>query len=221
MTVIGTATHWGDVPIEQVQPGYAALKGLVATYVNFGKVNTYGADFGATYYFTPALSGTLNYSYFEYSADEEDPANDFDKNGTVDFRDLLVNAPTHKAGAGLNYSGEKFFGNVFGRWVQAYDYFSSFQIASRTKTNPDGSPILYRGVPIVENARGADAFNYGPLGGYFDLSLGFGYRFSRMLTAGFQVSNALNQELREFTAAPPTRRLYSVEVRVDLPAIGR
>lgn len=216
VTVVGVTTHRGDTPIDQVQSGYAFYNGLVATYVNFGQVNTYGFDLGGTYYFSPDFSANFNYSYFNYAVDEDNPENDFDKNGTVNFLDILVNAPTHKAGAGLNYSGSKWFGSLFGRWVESYDYFSSFQIAS--KTHPG---LTYRGMPIVENARSGDSFNYGPLGGFFTMDMSLGYRFSDVFTLSAAATNLFNQELREFTASAPTRGLYTLELKVNLPAIGK
>ena len=212
VTVVGVTTERGDTPIGDVQDAFAVYGGLVATYVNFGEVNTYGLDIGLTYYFTPELSTYVNYSYFDYSADEDNLDNDFNNDGVVNFLDLLVNAPTHKMGAGLNYSGKKWFGSFFGRWVQEYDYFSSFQIASRSY--PD---LNYRGRPIIENARSSDAFNYGPLGGFVTFDASLGYRFSEKVTLSVAANNLLNTELREFTASAPTRGLYTLELRFNLP----
>lgn len=214
VTVIGVTTQRGNTPIQEVQSGYAAYRGLVATYVNFGEVNTYGLDLGLNYFFNPQFSVSLNYSYFDWSVDEDNPENDFDKNGTVNFLDILVNAPNNKGGLGLNYSGNKFFANGYARWVEAYDYFSSFQIASQTHPG-----LTYRGKPIVENARSADSFNYGPLGDFVTLDLGVGYRINNIFTVSASAVNLFNQELREFTASAPTRGLYTLEFRVNLPAI--
>lgn len=214
VTVVGVTTARGDQKIEDVQSGYAIWNGLVATYVNFGKVNTYGFDFGATYYFNPNFSANFNYSYFDYSVDEDNMENDFNNDGVVNFLDILVNAPTNKFGMGLNYSGDKFFGSIFGRWVESYDYFSSFQIASQSHPG-----LTYRGKPIVENARSADTFNYGPLGGFFTVDLSLGYRINEIFTVSAAAANLFNQELREFTASAPTRGLYTMELRINLPAI--
>lgn len=216
LTILGIATHRGDTPIQEVQSGYALWGGLVASYINFGLVNTYGFDLGATWYFNPHLNVRINYSYFDYSFDETNPDNDFNKDGKVNFLDFLINSPKHKAGVSLNYSGSKWFGSVFTRWVQAYDYFSSFQIASRTHEG-----LTYRGVPIVENARSADAFNYGPLGGFVTMDLNFGYRVNEVFTVSAAATNVFNQELREFTASAPTRGLYTLELKVNLPALGK
>lgn len=221
LTIIGVATQRGDQPIEEVQSGFGIWNGLVGTYINFGEVNTYGFDIGLNYYLSPEFSASLNYSYFDYSVDEENTDNDFNGDGEVNFLDILVNAPNHKLGLGLNYSGSKWFGAVFTRWVQEYNYFSSFQIASETLTRDDGTPYTYRGVPIVENARSADTFNYGPLGGFATVDLSVGYRINDIFTISAAASNLFNQELREFTAAAPTKGLYTLELRVNLPEIGK
>lgn len=215
VTIVGVTTQRGDTPIEDVQSGFGAYGGLVATYINFGEVFTYGADLSATYYFTPELSATVNYSYFDWTVDETNTENDFNNDGVVNFLDILVNAPNHKAGAGLTYSGDKFFFNIFGRWVQEYDYFSSFQIASRSY--PD---LTYRGTPIIEDARSTDTYNYGPLGGFTTFDMGLGYRVNEVITIGASASNMFNTQLREFTATAPTRGLYTLELRVNLPGIS-
>ncbi len=216
VTIVGVTTHRGDTPIEEVQSGYGAFGGLVATYINFGEVNTYGFDLGANYYFNDNLNWTFNYSYFDYSVDEQDlENNDFNGDGVVNKLDILVNAPKHKFGTGLYYRANKFFGNVFVRWVQEYDYFSSFQIAAETQD------LTYRGVPIEADARSADTWNYGPLGGFTNVDVGLGYRINDVLTVSGQVTNLFDAEFREFTAAPFTGRLFSVELKANLPAIGR
>ena len=216
VTAVGVATQRGDTPIEEVQAAFGAFNGLVFTYINFGEVNTYGFDLGLTYYFTPQLSGYLNYSFFDYSVDEENLDNDFNNDGIVNFLDILVNAPTNKIGMGLNYSGTKWFGTLFGRWVEEYDYFSSFQIASQSHPG-----LTYRGVPIVENARSADTFNFGPLGGFVTVDASIGYRFNEIFTLSAAASNLFNEDLREFTASAPTRGLYTLEFRINLPAISK
>jgi len=221
LQVLGVATERGDTPIEEVQDGFPVLGGLVASYINFGQFDTYGADISVTYYFTPEFSATGIYSYFDTNIDTDNvEENDFNGDGEVNFLDVLVNAPTHKASLNLAYRGKRFFGNFFTRWVQSYNYFSSFQIASETLVRDDGTPFLYRGVPIVENARSADAFNYGPLGGFVTFDLSAGVKVQSWLTASFNVTNLFNTEMREFTAAPPTGRLFSVELRFDIPAIA-
>jgi iron complex outermembrane receptor protein len=214
VTRIGIATERGNQPIEEVQNNFAGLGGLVFTYINFGEFDTYGFDLGLNYYLSDAFSLGATYSYFGYSIDEDNLENDFDKDGKVTQLDLLVNAPNHKGSVSANYIGEKLYGSVFSRWVQAYNYFSSFQIASETIEG-----LNYGGIPIVENARSANSFNYGPLGGFVTFDVSLGYKFSPMLRLGAQVTNLFDTEMREFTAAPPTGRLYSLELRVDLPAL--
>ena len=211
VTIVGVTTQRGDTPIEEVQSGFAAFGGLVATYINFGEVHTYGADLALTYSISPEWNLTANYSFFDYSFDEDDQDNDFNGDGEVNFLDFLVNSPNNKFGLGLNYNGSKFFASAFSRWVEEYNYFSSFQIASETL--PD---FTYRGLPIVENARSADSFNYGPLGGFVTFDLNFGYHVNDNLTLSVAATNLFDTEMREFTAAPPTRGLYVLEARINL-----
>ena len=211
VTVVGVTTERGDTPISEVQRLFSVYGGLVATYINFGQVNTYGTDIGLRYYFNNTWSANFNYSYFDFSVDEDDPENDFDGNGVVNFLDILVNAPTHKAGMGINYTGDKWYGSLFGRWVEQYNYFSSFQIASETIEG-----VSYRGVPIVEDARGADSYNYGPLGGFVTFDLNLGYRVNDQFTVGLTATNMFNTELREFTASAPTRGLYTLMLRYQI-----
>ncbi len=215
VTVIGVAAQRGDEDIADVQSGYGAYGGLVATYVNFGKVNTYGFDIGTNVYLSDQINWTFNYSYFDYSYDEDNlEDNDFNGDGVVNKLDVLVNAPKHKFGTGLYYRGKKFFGNIYTRWVQEYDYFSSYQIAAETQD------LSWRGTPVVEDARSTDAWNYGPLGGFVNVDIGLGYKVNKVFTVSGQVTNLFDAEFREFTAAPFTGRLFSVELKAKLPAIG-
>ena len=221
------ATTRGKTPLREVQADalydlYAGLglEGLVATYVNFGEVNTYGVDLNLNYYFTPEVNAYINYSYFDYSFDENDLENDFNRDGVVNILDILVNAPNHRIGGGVNYNGERFSAGIFGRWVESFNYFSSFQIASETLTNENGEPLLWRNRPIVEDARGTDSYNFGPLGGFTTFDLNLGYKVSDAFRVNFSAVNVFNQEIREFTASAPTRGIYTLELVFNLPAIG-
>ncbi|MEO9870147.1 TonB-dependent receptor [Ekhidna sp.] len=211
VTVVGVTTQRGSTPIDEVQSAFGVYGGLVATYVNFGKLNTYGFDVGLNYLLNKDITLDFNYSYFDYPIDENDLENDFDGDGTVTKLDVLVNAPKNKASFGVNYSKNKIFGNVFVRWVQEYDYFSSFQIAAATQD------LTYRGTPIVENERSTDSFNYGPLAGFVNVDLGFGYKITDNFTGSVAVTNLFDSEYREFTASPFIGRLYSVELRMNIP----
>jgi len=215
VTIVGVATERGDTPMSEVQSGYSVFGGLVATYVNFGQVNTYGFDFGTNFYLSDHINWTFNYSFFDYSYDEDNlEENDFNGDGVVNKLDVLVNAPKHKFGTGVYYRSKKFFTNVYIRWVQEYDYFSSYQIAAKTQD------LVWRGTPVVENARSTDTWNYGPLGGFVNVDFGLGYHVNKVFTVSGQVTNLFDSEFREFTAAPFTGRLFSIELKAKLPAIG-
>jgi iron complex outermembrane receptor protein len=211
-----TVVQRGGRPMSEVVPGTPATGApFILTYINFGRVNTYGFDASVNYALTNDLTFNLNYSYFSFDLDEDDPRNDGNQNGKVDENDLPINTPTHKIGTGLNYSKGKFYGSLFGRWVQAYDFFSGINVAAGTNRD-----LIYAGSPVVEGQRVGRSFNYGPLGGFFNLDLSVGYHINDMFTISGQVVNVLNQEVREFVASPPIQPLYSLEFKVNLPAIG-
>jgi iron complex outermembrane receptor protein len=161
------------------------------------------------------LSLNFNYSYFDYSVDENNLENDFNGDSVVNKLDILVNAPKNRAGFGLTYSGKKVFGTVFTRWVEEYDYFSSFQIAAESQPE-----LSYRGVPIVADARSADTWNYGPLGGFVNVDVSLGYHINDMFTISGQVTNLFDSEFREFTASPFIGRLVNFEFKINLPPVG-
>ncbi|MCI4667946.1 MAG: TonB-dependent receptor [Bacteroidia bacterium] len=209
-------TSRGDQAIQDVIPGTPeAGAGLVLTYVNFGRVNTYGIDAGLRYMFSKNLDAVLNYSFFGFNLDEDDPENDGNGDGTVGPADLPINTPANKLSAGLNYRNDMFFANVFVRWVQAYDFFSGINVAAATDEE-----LIYNGAPVVENARVGRTWNYGPLGGFVNVDLAAGVKLAdnRYVISG-QVSNLFNSEVREFVASPAIGRLFAVELKVNLGPI--
>lgn len=218
------ATRRGNQPISELttttpitanDPNAEQGARTALSYVNFGRVQTYGFDASVSYAFTRQISGLVNYSYFGYNLDQDDLANDGNKDGRVDVNDLPINTPANKLGVGLNYTGSRLFGGLFGRWVQAYDFFSGINVAAATNES-----LIYAGSPVVQGRRVGTSFNYGPLGGFFNLDVSLGYKFGKYLTLSGQVVNVLNAEVREFIGSPAIAPLYSVEVKVDLPAFA-
>lgn len=205
----------GDITTVTPMPNGQQGADLILTYVNFGNVNTYGFDASLNYSLSSSLLATFNYSYFGFSIDKEDLANDGNRDRRVDENDLPINTPANKFSIGLNYNQNKLFGSLFGRWVQTYDFFSGINVAAAT--NPD---LIYAGFPVAENARVGRSFNNGPLGGFFNLDLSMGYRISDIFTISGQATNLLNANVREFVASPAIAPLYSLELKVNLPAIG-
>jgi iron complex outermembrane receptor protein len=202
-------TKRGDEPISKYQSGVALGPGdYVLTYLNFGKVKTYGADLGINYYFNNNVSLTLNYSYFNFSLDTNDPKNDGNKDGKVDENDLPLNTPTHKIGIGLNYAGEKFFGSIFGRWAQKYNFFSGINVRSESIAG-----LTYGGSPVVEGQRVGRDWNYGPLGGFFNVDISAGYRVTDVVTISASVTNLFDVNAMEMVASPPISRLINAEVK--------
>jgi len=211
LVVLGVAAKRGDTPISEVQPLFNVYRGLVASYRNFGEFNTYGLDVALTAALRRDLSLTVSYSGFGISFDETDLVrNDFNRDGVVNKLDHLVNAPANRAFATLSYDGPRVFGSVLVRWIEGYDYFSSFQIAAATQN------LTYRGLPVRENARSADAWNYGQLGGFTTTDLGFGYKFGDNARLSMAFTNLFDVRQREFTASPFIGRLVTLSTRIQL-----
>jgi len=200
----------GDTPIGDVIPGSDGS--TVLTYLNFGQVDTYGADLGVNYFINDKNRLSFNYSYFDYSLDTDDLANDGNRDGVVLESELPINTPNNKFGIGYYYTGSKFFGSLYGRYVQQYDFFSGINIAAETQDlNGDGVD------DVVENARNGRTWNYGPLGGFFNLDLNIGYNLNENWSVGASITNLLDSEVRQFVASPEIGRLFMVELKYHLP----
>ncbi|MCB0375603.1 MAG: TonB-dependent receptor, partial [Sinomicrobium sp.] len=198
-------THVGDRPIDEVVPGSDGS--VLLTYLNFGHVDTYGFDLGLNYYFTDKVRSSLNYSWFGRSLDKNDPDNDGNLDGVVLESELPINTPANKLSLGVHYNDSKFYGAVYARWVQDYDFFSGINIAAKTQDqNGDGVD------DVIENARNGRTWNYGPLGG-FSVDLNLGYNITNSLSVGANVTNLFNSEVREFVASPPISTLVSFELK--------
>lgn len=211
-----TVTQRGNQNMSDVIPGTPATGATtVLTYVNFGNVNTWGVDVGITYAPISKLNIVANYSYFGYSLNKGDLKNDGDRNGIVNDIDLPINTPSHKASLAFNGNFGKFFGSLFVRWVDAYDFFSGINIAARSNSN-----LLVGGQPLTTNARAGRTWNYGPLAGFVNVDLSLGYRFGKWVTLSGQVVNLFDAKVREFVASPFIGRLFSLELKVNLPAIN-
>ncbi len=208
-----TVTRRGDLAMSEVVPGTPATgSAFVLTYLNFGKVNTYGFDLGLNYYLNGYVNLVLNYSFFDFDLDKNDLKNDGNKNGKVDENDLAINTPKHKMSAGLGLSRAKYFGNLFVRWVDEYDFFSGINIAAKTNRSLlVGNPAD----PVVENARVFRDFNEGPLGGVVNVDLSAGYRISPNVSIAGHVTNLFDENVREFVASPAIGRLFSTELKLN------
>ena len=205
-------TKRGGTPIQDVIPGTpAAGSPFILTYLNFGKVNTYGADIGLNYYLNKNLTLVFNYSYFNFSLDKSDMNNDGNGDGKVTDTDIPINTPKNKLGFGVNASYNRFFGSVFGRWIEAYDFFSGINVAASTNTN-----IIYGGSPVVENTRVGRSWNYGPLGGFLNFDITGGYRFTKQVTLTVSVTNLFGTRERQFVGSPFISRLASAELKFTL-----
>lgn len=201
-------TFVGDKPIGEVVEGSNGA--FVLTYLNFGHVDTYGLDVGLNYYFDDSFRAVFNYSYFGRNLDKEDLANDGNLDGKVLESELPINTPNNKFSLGFHYNKGNFYGAIYGRYVQDYDFFSGINIAAETQ-DLDGDGVN----EIVENARNGRTWNYGQLGG-FTVDANAGYNFSDSLSLGVSITNLFNAEVREFVASPAISTLISFELKYNI-----
>lgn len=198
-------THMGDKPIGEVVPG--STGSYVLTYSNFGHVDTYGFDIGLNYYFNDNFRTSFNYSYFDRSLDKNDLSNDGNLDGKVLETELPINTPKNKFTLGFHYNKDKFYGSIYGRYIQKYDFFSGINVAAKTQ-DLDGDGVN----DIIENAQNGRTWNYGQLGG-FTVDSNLGYYITDKLSLGVNVSNLFNVDIREFVGSPVIKRLISFEMK--------
>ncbi len=201
-------THIGDQPLAEVSEGNNGA--FILTYSNFGNVDTYGLDVGLNYYFDDSFRTSVNYSYFGRDLDKNDLANDGNLDGQVLESELPINTPNHKFSVGLHYNKGKFYGALFGRFVEKYDFFSGINVAAKTQ-DQDGDGVN----EIVENAQNGRTWNYGQLGG-FSVDANAGYNFNDELSLGLSITNLFNAKNREFVASPIIETLVSFELKYKM-----
>jgi outer membrane receptor protein involved in Fe transport len=83
----------------------------VASYTNFGQVDTQGVDLGMTFYLNPEWTLNLNYSWFDFDIKDSLPGLD---------RLLLPNSPENKYAGAISYGGQRFDFAASYRWVDAF-----------------------------------------------------------------------------------------------------
>lgn len=206
-----TVTHRGTRPITD----FTASGASILTYVNFGQVNTFGADFGISYQLSDKVSTRLNYSYFDFSLDETDLKNDSNKDGKVLTTDLPLNTPTNKFSVAMNYASGKLYGSILARYVEKYDFFSGKNVAAK-----DDPSLIIGGTPVLVGTRVGTAYNAGPLGGFF-LDLNGGVQVSKAFSAGIYVNNILGEGNYEFVCSPPTAFLFGIELKYQFNAFAK
>ncbi|MBU2921777.1 TonB-dependent receptor [Winogradskyella psychrotolerans] len=198
-------THVGNTPIGEVVEGSDGS--FILSYLNFGHVDTYGFDIGLNYYFSDSFRASVNYSYFGRELDTDDLANDGNLDGQVLESELPINTPNNKFSVGLHYNKGKFYGAIYGRFVEKYDFFSGINVAAETQ-DQDGDGVN----EIIENAQVGRTWNYGQLGG-FTVDANAGYNITDQLSMGLSITNLFNAEVREFVASPIIETLASFELK--------
>lgn len=229
ITLGGRAMSVGDIPIETTKllfPGTVNSSGVLggaafATYFNYGLVSSYGVDLGINYYFTDKISLAVKYSWFGSDITKDNIKNDANKDGYVALDERSLNAPKNRIASTLSFQNiakGKMFINLSARWVQQFDMYSGSQVGtaagegSRGRVYGGKNPITSADRYYIKN------YDHGALGGFTTIDLSTGFHFSEMLSLGAGVSNLFNTTQREFVGSPSIGRLYSVELKVMLPA---
>ena len=222
LTVLGSLTNpvvsSGSTPASQF-PG-AAAKGKFNSYINFGRVDTYGLDIGIKYNFNENLLANFNYSHFKANKKlkaEDLSVADNNRNGVIDESEAPINTPENKFSFALNYTKNKFFGNISGRYVQEYNYYNGLLIASESKDYPylAGFPNIQEDSVVITNGVLGGYFNRGPLGGFLSVNVNAGYDVLDWLAINGSVSNLFDSEQRDIAGTPIIGRLYKVGVKLQ------
>ena len=211
-------THSGDIPVSQF-PG-AARSGNFTSYINFGRVDIYGFDLGLKYVLNDNANLKFNYSYVGYEKKltaNELSTFDANQNRKLDESEVPVNTPTNKFGIGFFYSKNKFSGNIFGNFVEEYNFFNSLIIASASQNYSilANTPNITENSVVITNPILGGNYNDGPLGGYFSIDLNLNYKLNSWINIGASANNLFDTEVRNIAGAPVIGRIIRGEIQLN------
>lgn len=195
------------------EPIPAEFGNLHITYLNYGQVQTYGADFGVNYAINKNISVGAKYMYFDSDITDEGKF-DNEENlqnlpaTTVESLQTL-NAPNNRANANITFTNllnNKLFASVNVRWVPEYDFISGQQRATAEEAGSRRQGALY---------------DYGPLGGFTTVDVSASYKLNDIFQIGGSVSNLFDTDQREFVGSPIIGRLINFELKISLPPISK
>jgi outer membrane receptor for ferrienterochelin and colicins len=83
----------------------------LASYANFGRVDTQGIDVGLNFYVTNGWLLDASYSWFDFDVKQKRAGDQ-----------LLPNAPENKASAGISYTGDRMGLSLKYRWVEGFPW---------------------------------------------------------------------------------------------------
>ncbi|MEJ7821137.1 MAG: TonB-dependent receptor [Chitinophagaceae bacterium] len=185
------------------------------TVFNFGKVKVYGIDAGLSYDFNKIINLALRYSWMGSDITKGDISNDANKDGQVLADEKSLNSPENRGVVILSFQNllkRKGFASISARYVQEYDFYSGNQISTKDGAGIRGVVQGLNGTPrYVKN------YNWGPLGGFTTVDLRAGYKLNSNVDVALGITNLFNTEQREFAGSPLIKRLFSVEVKLNVP----
>jgi iron complex outermembrane receptor protein len=111
----------------------------LASYTNFGKVDTQGADVALNYYVSDHWLVDASYSWFDFDVKEQ-----------LAGDQLLPNAPENKVTAGLTFTGDKVAGSVKYRWVDGFPWAAGIFVGDVPSYNLVDLSTSYRFTDSLE-----------------------------------------------------------------------
>jgi iron complex outermembrane receptor protein len=196
-TVTGIITNWVQIPAGVVSSPDVAAQGsdLLATYVNFGEMDLWGADLSLQWLMTDEWSATGTYSHTSdhnfclvpVTGDADCPEDDL----------VALNAPKDKASASLAFRS-------------AGSGFSSEVRVRHTGEFPVNSAD-YVGLKCIGGG-GEDCVDAFTL---FDVTLGYDLPTMPGASVQLAITNLLDEDYRSFVGVPKVGRLALLRLRYE------
>jgi len=184
------------------------------TFFNYGDIRAYGLDVGLNYSFNKLISLAVKYSWFGSDITEDNIKNDANQDGYISLEEKSLNAPKNRGVVILSFQNlckQKMFINIAARIVQQYDFYSGIQIGTAAGKGSRGKIVRPGLPPLLKN------FNHGPLGGFTTVDLSAGYKLNKMVGISMGITNLFDTKQIEFVGSPLIKRLFSVEVKLNIP----
>ena len=124
----------------------------VASYTNFGRVQTQGVDLGATWQLAPGWRWSASYSWFDFEVADLPPA----------LANLLLpNAPPHAAATGIAYAAPRYDAAFDLRWVDGFRWaVGTFQGQVETYATADAAANYRLTSQVTIGLHAANVFDH-------------------------------------------------------------
>ncbi|HZH01171.1 MAG TPA: TonB-dependent receptor [Flavisolibacter sp.] len=218
-TVEGRALLVGAIPVTPLFPGIVENDTLkqasFLTFFNYGNVRIWGIDIGLNYLLNRHINLALRYSFFDSDITKENIKNDANKDSYISAEERSLNAAQNRGVVMVSFQnllGSTLFMNIAARVVEQYDFYSGNQSGTKRGKGKWGSVDRGSNLPPLSKN-----FDYGPLGGFTSIDVSGGAKLNDWVTATMRITNLFNSRQVEMVGAPSIGRLFSVELKVQVP----